>query len=82
MNAKLNQDAPGSIMTFAVAALAGAVAIGILSAIASLFQRRGAPLERLAAAERACASNAYQSEREACMKQRLDESRGASVVRR
>ena len=81
MNVNLNLGSPGSITTVGAAALAGMIAIGILSAIVSLFQSRGAPMERLAMAERACASHAYQSEREACMKQWLAESQDTRVAR-
>jgi len=80
MNARLNLGSTSSIMTVAAAALAAFIAFGILSTVVSLFQSRGAPMERLVAAERACVSRAYVSEREACMKQWLAESRGAPVA--
>lgn len=82
MNAKLNLTAPNSIARLAAAALATIIAIGILSVVVNLFQSRGAPMEHLAAAERVCVSHSYQSEREACIKQWLVESRGTSVVSR
>ena len=82
MNAKLNLGSTRSTATVAAAALATVIAIGILSAVVSLFQSRGALVERLAAAERACVSHAYQSERETCMKQWLAVSQGANVAGR
>lgn len=82
MNAKLNLGSTSSIMTVAAAALAAFIAVGMLSAVVSLFQSRGAPMERLTAAERACVSHAYQSEREACMKQWLAGSTKTNVVHR
>lgn len=82
MHAKLNSGSPSSMMTIVSAALAAFITIGILSAVVSLFQSRGTPMERLAAAERACVSQAYQSEREACMQQRLAESRNTDVAQK
>ena len=75
MNARLNFASSISILTVAVV-----IALGILWAVVSLFQSRGAPMERLAAAERACAQQAYQSEREGCMKQWLAESQATRVA--
>ena len=51
MNAKLNFAPPSSTVTVATAALATVIAMGILWAVVTLFQSRGAPMERLAAAE-------------------------------
>jgi hypothetical protein len=82
MNAKLNLASPSSTATFATAALATVIALGILWAVVTLFQSRGAPLERLAAAERACAQHAYQSERAACMNEWLAASQPRTVARR
>jgi amino acid transporter len=81
MNAKLDFTYTNPLKTVAIAALAAVITIGILSIIVSLFQSRGAPMQRLVAAERACASYAYQSERETCMKQWLAE-RPATIARR
>ena len=55
--------------TFAAATAATVISLALLWGVVSLFQSRGAPLEELAAAERACASHAYVSDREECMKQ-------------
>lgn len=82
MNANLNFASASSTMTVAAAALAATIATGILSAIVNLFQIRGAPMQRLVAAERACAPHAYQSARETCMKQWLADSQGTSVASR
>lgn len=80
MNAKLNFATPSSILTVAAATLAAVIAMTVLWAVVSLFQSRGAPMERLAAAERACVQHAYQSEREACMKQWSAESSAIPVA--
>jgi hypothetical protein len=79
MNAKLNFAFPSSSLTVIAAALATVIALGILSTVVMLFQSRGAPMERLAAAERACVQNAYQSERVACIKERLVAERIAAA---
>jgi hypothetical protein len=79
MNAKPNFASPGSSLTVIAAALATVIALSILSTVVMLFQSRGAPMERLAAAERACAQNAYQSERAACMNKRLVAERIAAA---
>ena len=54
MNAKPTFPQPSSLSTTVAAALATFIAIGLLTAIAFLFQRDGRPLEQLVAAERAC----------------------------
>ena len=71
MHAKTTFPQPSSFSTTVSAGLATLVAIGLLSAVAFLFQRDGAPMERLAAAERACTQHVYVSEREACMREWL-----------
>lgn len=80
MNAKLNFATPSATHILAAATLAAAIAIGILWTVVSLFQSRGAPLERLAAAECACAQQTFQSERETCMKQWLVESLATRIA--
>ena len=81
MNAKpMLASSPGSILTFAAASLAAIIALCILWAVVFLFQSRGAPMERLATAERACAHHAYPSERHACMQERLVQSRVIPVA--
>ena len=67
MSAQANFASTNPTQTVATAALATIIALGILLTVVTLFQSRGAPLERLAAAERACAHNTYLSERQACM---------------
>lgn len=79
MNAKLNFAFPSSSLTVIAAALATVIALGILSTVVMLFQSRGAPMEQLAAAERACVRNAYQSERAACINERLVAERIAAA---
>ena len=54
---------------FVAAALAAIVTAGIFTGVTALFLRDGWPLERLAAAARACRSRAYVSDREACMRE-------------
>lgn len=56
---------------FAIAALATFISIGVLTSVAFIFQRNGAPMDRLAAAERACKQHIYASGREACMREWL-----------
>jgi hypothetical protein len=73
---------PRPITSFVAATLASVIAIGILAAVTDLFQRSGAPMERLVAAERACVSRSYVSEREACMRERLAASRLLSMANR
>lgn len=80
MNAKLHFASLSSIQTVAAAALAAIIAVSLLWAVVVLFQSRGAPMEELAAAERACAQHAFQSEREACMKQWIAESRATPIA--
>jgi hypothetical protein len=82
MSAQLNFASPSSTLTVAAAALATVIALGILWGVVSLFQSRGAPMERLAAAERACAHYTYVSERQACMNEWLAASQPVIVVRR
>ena len=56
MDARLNFDSASLIMKAIAAALA---AIGVLPVIVNLFKSRGAPMQGLVAAERACAPHAY-----------------------
>jgi hypothetical protein len=79
MSARLN-FAPGSTLTVATAALAAVIAFAILWGVVTLFQSRGAPMERLAAAERACAQYVYLSERHACMNEWLAASQPRTVA--
>lgn len=82
MNAKPNLPHPHVGATLAAAALSALVAMGLLTAVAELFQRDGAPLEQVAIAERACADHAFVSQREACMRTFLAALRGRSVASR
>jgi hypothetical protein len=75
MNVKPTLEHPSSATVAVAAMLSTTIAIGTLSAVVVLFQRDGAPLERVAVAERACAGKVYVSEREACMRELLDASR-------
>ena len=79
MSARLN-FAPGSTPTVAAAALASVIALGILWGVAALFQSKGAPMERLVAAECACAQHIYLSERQACMNEWLAASQPRVVA--
>jgi hypothetical protein len=65
---------------FIAAALAAAITVGILSSLTALLLRDGWPLERLVTAERACASHAYVSEREACMREWAELQRSVSLA--
>ena len=79
MNAQTN-FAPRPVQTVAVAAIATVLAVTVLWAVVTLFQSRGAPLEQLAAAERACADKPYQSERQACMSEWIAKSQPTNIV--
>ena len=71
MNGKPTLHRPRAATTVVVAALAAAVAVGIITAVIALFESRGTPLAQLATAERACASLQYISDRENCMREWL-----------
>ena len=68
MNAKPTLAHPRVGTTIVAAALSALIAIGLLSAVAGLFLRDGAPLAQIVIAEHACADYAFVSEREACMR--------------
>lgn len=72
----------GSISTLTAAALATIISLGILSAVATLFQSKGKPLDLLVAAERACTQHSYVSERQTCMNEWLAASRPGTVAHR
>ena len=67
MNRQSYSAAHRPLVATAAALAATVVALGILGAVATLLQSRGAPLQALAAAERACAQERFVSDREACM---------------
>jgi hypothetical protein len=71
MNATPTCARPSSLSITVAAALATFIAISLLAAVAFLFQRDGAPMQHLAAAERACTQHVYVSERDACMREWL-----------
>lgn len=75
MNAKPTLASPHVARTIVAAALAAVIAIGLLNAVSRLFQRDGAPFERLVAAERACVHCAFESERKTCVGSYLAASR-------
>jgi len=74
------KQSPSAALTVTAATLATLIGVGILWTTVTLFQSRGAPLENLAAAGRACAPHAYQSERDSCIRQRLAEAQRARVA--
>lgn len=80
MNAQPTFATPRPVRTIAAVATATIIALTVLWAVASLFQSRGVPFEQLAAAERACATHAYQSERQACIDERIAEWRKTAVA--
>lgn len=80
MNAKPSFPRTSSFSITIAAALATLIAIGLLTAVAFMFQRDGKPMEQLAAAERACVQRVYVSEREACMREWLAAARSPSVA--
>ena len=68
MNARPELARPPVLSQLAGALLACALSGGLLGAVSELFQRDGAPFERIVAAARDCAGYAFVSEREACMR--------------
>ena len=68
--------------TIVATTLSALTAIGLLSAVAGLFQREGAPFEQVVIAERACTNYAFVSEREACVRSFLAASRVRNVASR
>jgi hypothetical protein len=71
MNGKPAFPLSNSFSIAIAATLATLITIGVLTAVAILFQRDGKPLEQLAAAQRACMRHVYLSERESCMREWL-----------
>jgi len=82
MNAKPTLARPHVVTTLVAAALATLIAIGLLAAVTGLFQRDGAPFERLVIAEHACANYAFVSERQNCVRLYLAASRVQNVASR
>src|SRR5262249_19638283 len=82
MHTNLELDRPRLVIVAVASALATVISIGILGAVAGLFQSRGLPLEELAAAERACAGHAYVSDQERCMREWAAAAQGNRVARR
>lgn len=64
------------------AALSVIIALGLFAGIPNAFQRKGAPFERVAAAERACSEYAFVSEPDSCVRSRLASSQLRSVASR
>jgi len=82
MNEYLQRSARRPAQTLAAASAATVISLALLWGVVSLFQSRGAPLEELAAAERACAGSVYVSDRDACMKQRISGNQKVRVAMR
>ena len=82
MNAKPTLARPHVVTSIIAAALATLIAIGLLTAVTGLFQRDGAPFEQLVIAEHACATYAFVSERETCVRLYLAASRVQNVASR
>lgn len=80
MNARPTLPRPSSFSIAVAAALATLIAIGLLSAVAVLFQHDGSPLEQLVAAESACTQHVYVSERQACVRDWLAAGRVSNVA--
>jgi hypothetical protein len=66
MNPQSDLTHPHFVTMILAAMLSAVIGIGLLSAVAGLFLRDGTPYEQALIAQRACANNAYVSEREAC----------------
>ena len=82
MNANHPTGRPQGAGVVVAAVLSTLIAIGILAGVTDLFQSRGTPMAEVAAAERACASNVYVSDRESCMREWMLASRDYRVARR
>ena len=82
MSTKLEFDQHRPSHAVATAALATVITLFTLWGVVTLFQSRGEPLARVAAAERACAQYAYESDRKACMNHWVAEHGTTRVVRR
>ena len=79
---RVHYHRPASTFTLVAAALATAIAVLLLAAVVTLFERDGYPMERAVAAERACAGNSYVSERDACMREWLAAGGVQRIARR
>ena len=80
MNVRPTFPRSSSFSITLAATLATCVAIGFLTAVTFLFQRDGAPFEKLAAAERACAQYVYVSDREVCVREWLAAALASNVA--
>jgi hypothetical protein len=79
MKAKPRLARAPAIAVMVTATLAAAIAIGLLSAVAILFQRDGVPMAHLVTAERACSFHGYVSDRETCVREWLGAQRSAAA---
>ena len=70
------------VSTIGAAALSSCIAIGLLAAVADLFQRDGTPFKHVVIAEQACANYVFVSERETCVRSYLAASRFQIVASR
>jgi len=73
---------PHIVSTIGAAALSSCVAIGLLAAVADIFQRDGAPFKHVVIAEQACAHHVFVSERATCVRLYLAASRFQVVASR
>jgi hypothetical protein len=82
VNAKLKPIHRPWMTIIAAGALSVLITMGIIAGVVGLFLQDGTPFERLADAERVCASYAFVSERDACMQAYLSASHVRSVASR
>jgi len=82
MNAKPVLARPHVGTTVVATVLSVLIGIGLLAAVAGLFQRDGAPFGQVVIAEHACANHTFISEREACVRLYLAASRVQNVAGR
>lgn len=71
---------PSLASSVAAAALSAMLGVGMISGVTYMLRHDGLPFERIVIAEPACRSLAYESEREACMREWLDTARGHRVA--
>jgi hypothetical protein len=82
MNARPTLPHLSAITTIVAAAVSAVIAIGLLAAVSGLFQHDGTPFGQWVAAERACGSYRFVSERDACMSLYLAATHVHDIARR
>lgn len=71
-----------SAVTLMAAAAAAAISVALFAGMVDLFERDGFPFENVVAAERACSTARYVSDREMCMRQWLAAQRAERIAQK